>query len=235
MAGSGSSSASAVDARAMVARAYLDPKALSRRFRARRFERVAAIVDQIIASKGRCRIVDLGGTRYYWEIADGFLAERAVEITLVNPKEAAAPLGKFEFLDGDATDLSSLPDMSFDFVHSNSVIEHVGDWSKMAAMAANVRRLAPAYYVQTPNFWFPYEPHFRALFIHWLPEQLRYRLVQRFALGFAGAKGGVAAAMERVQSARLLDAGQMRALFPDAEHFKERAAGLAKSLIAVRR
>lgn len=228
------SSAPAVDAKAMVARAYADRRALSRRFRQRRFMKVASIIDRIIAEKGRCRIADIGGTKYYWDIVDGFTASRPVEITLINPKETQASSGKFRYLDGDATDLAALDDMSFDFVHSNSVIEHVGDWPKMAAMAANVRRLAPCYYVQTPNFWFPYEPHFRCLFVHWLPEQLRYRLVRRFALGFAGAQGSIDAAMRRVQSARLVDAGQMRALFPDAEIARERVLGLTKSLIAIR-
>lgn len=234
MTASAEPAASVFRARAMVARAYADPHALSRRFREKRFARVAAIIDAIIAENGSCRIADLGGSKYYWDIAGGFIASRPVEITLVNPKEAQASAGKFIHLDADATDLSGLPDMSFDFVHSNSVIEHVGDWAKMSAMAANVRRLAPKYYVQTPNFWFPYEPHFRCLFLHWLPEQIRYRLVNRFALGFADAKGTTDAAMLRVQSARLIDAGQMRALFPDAEIVPERFCGLAKSWIAVR-
>lgn len=228
------SPAPAVNAKAMVARAYASTGSLSRRFRERRFVRVASIIDRIIAEKGRCRIADIGGTKYYWDIAEGFAASRNVEITLINPKEAQASAGKFRYLDGDATDLSALDDMSFDFVHSNSVIEHVGDWPKMAAMAANVRRLAPCYYVQTPNFWFPYEPHFRCLIVHWLPEQVRYRLVKRFALGFAGAQGSVDAAVRRVQSARLLDEGQMRALFPDAVIAREKVLGLTKSVIAVR-
>ena len=231
----GASAATAgVDAKAMVAKAYADPAALSRRFRARRFARVAEMVDRIIAEKGRCRIADIGGTRYYWDIVGDFVETRAVDITLINPKESQVPSGKFRFVDGDATDLGALVDMSFDFVHSNSVIEHVGDWAKMAAMAANVRRLAPAYYVQTPNFWFPYEPHFRCLFIHWLPEQVRYRLVKRFALGFAEAKETVEASMTRVQSARLIDEGQMRALFPDADIAREKFCGLTKSVIATR-
>lgn len=234
MADAAQGSASTVDAKAMVASAYADPAALSRRFRERRFARVAAMIDRIIAEKGRCRIADIGGTKYYWDIVDGFVASRPLDITLINPKETAATAGKFSYVAGDATDLGSLDDRSFDFVHSNSVIEHVGDWQKMAAMAANVRRLARNYYVQTPNFWFPYEPHFRCLFLHWLPEQIRYRLVNRFALGFADAKGTTDAAMLRVQSARLIDAGQMRALFPDAEIVPERFCGLAKSWIAVR-
>ncbi len=218
----------------MVARAYADPQALSRRFRVRRFQKVTAIIDRIIAEKGRCRIADIGGTQYYWDIIGDFVADRPVDITLINPKESAAASGKFSHVAGDATDLGDIDDHSFDFVHSNSVIEHVGDWPKMAAMAANIRRLGPVYYVQTPNFWFPYEPHFRCLFIHWLPEQLRCRLVRRFALGFADAQRTVAAAMVRVQSARLLDKDQMRALFPDAAIEPERFCGLSKSWIATR-
>ncbi|MEQ1929213.1 MAG: class I SAM-dependent methyltransferase [Parvularculaceae bacterium] len=219
---------------AMVARAYGDKDGLSRRFRLKRFERLFELIDAIIASKGRCRIADLGGTAYYWNIVGADVARRPLDITLINPKEDQPIGGAFSFCAGDAADLGDLGDMSFDLVHSNSVIEHVGDWARMSAMAANVRRLAPAYYVQTPYFWFPVEPHFRAAFIHWLPEQLRYRLVRRFALGFSGRKNSVDEAMVRVQSARLLDREQFRALFPDANHTVERVWGLTKSLIAIR-
>lgn len=220
---------------AMVERAYGRKGGLSRRFREKRFSRLFALIDAVIARKGRCRIADLGGTAYYWNIAANEVARRPLEITLINPKEELSSGGVFSFRAGDATDLGDLDDMSFDLAHSNSVIEHVGDWAKMSAMAANLRRLAPAYYAQTPYFWFPIEPHFRAAFIHWLPEQLRYRLVMRLALGFAERKRSVDEAMIRVQSARLLDKGQMRALFPDATHVDERFCGLTKSLIAMRR
>lgn len=218
---------------AMVARAYGEGNSISRAFRVKRFERLFALIDGIVREKGRCRIADLGGSAYYWNIAAERVAARPLEITLVNPKEAA-PSGSFAYLNADATDLSNIDDGSFDLVHSNSVIEHVGDWAKQGAMAANVRRLAPAYYVQTPSFWFPVEPHFRAPFIHWLPEQVRYRLVMRLALGFSGRKASVNDAMTRVQSARLLDKGQMHALFPDATLVDERFFGLTKSLIAIR-
>ena len=41
--------------------------------------------------------------------------------------------------------------------------------------------------------------------------------------------------MDMIQDANLLDRSQMRALFPDADIRAERAFGLIKSLIAIRR
>ena len=105
----------------------------------------------------------------------------------------------------------------------------------MLKAAAEIRRLANAYYIQTPNFWFPVEPHFRAPWLHFLPEQLRARLVMRVRLGFAETRSETMSdAMLQVQDARLLDRMQLAALFPEAEILDERFFGFTKSLIAIR-
>jgi hypothetical protein len=127
-----------------------------------------------------------------------------------------------------------LSDNSFDLVHSNSVVEHVGDWARMKAFAKEVRRLAPRYFVQTPNFWFPIEPHFMCPFFHWLPEPTRVRLLLRAGLGHYRRAGSVDSAVTAVQGARLLNRRMMASLFPDAAIVTERVALLPKSLMAIR-
>lgn len=191
----------------------------------------------IIAKKGDCRILDIGGTHEYWAaMLSKSDDDLPIEITLVN-LESRAGEGhdpRFTSVVGDARDLSQYPNDSFDLVHSNSVIEHVGRWSDMRAMANEVRRLAPHYFVQTPNFWFPIEPHFRTAFFHWLPEQLRMRLIMMRGLGFHPKGLTVDDAMTSVESARCLNRRQFAALFPDAEIVREKFLGVTKSFIAVR-
>lgn len=218
-----------------VANTYLNSKSLAYQARKRRFRIVRAMIEAVIAEKGSCRIADVGGTEYYWHISEGFIDKAPVEITLINLEATPTQSNRFQSIAGNATDLSELDDKSFDLVHSNSVIEHVGNWDKMSKMAANVRRLAPQYYVQTPNFWFPYEPHFRCPLFQYLPEQVRAKLLMTFNLGFGGRRQTLDAAMRAVQSAVLLDAKQMRTLFPDADLQRERLYGLTKSLMMVKR
>ena len=217
-----------------VERTYLDPASASFRFRQRRFGVVRAMIDDIVARKGSCRIADIGGTDYYWHVAGDVLDSAPVEIDLFNLEAKPVASGKIRSLVGNATRLDHIPDDAYDLVHSNSVIEHVGSWGDMVAMAGHVRRIAPAYYLQTPNFWFPYEPHFRVPAFHWLPEQLRARLLMRFNLGFGGRRTTLDAAMRAVQSARMLDRAQVAELFPDADIRRERFLGLTKSLMAIR-
>jgi hypothetical protein len=120
-------------------------------------------------------------------------------------------------------------------VHSNSVIEHVGRWKQMRAMAAECARLAPRYYVQTPAFGFPVEPHFRTPFFHWLPMPWRIWLTMHVRLGFYPKAETIDDAMRFVEDAILVDAPRMRALFPaPARIVKERVLGLTKSFVAIR-
>ena len=125
-------------------------------------------------------------------------------------------------------------DNSFDIVHSNSVIEHVGNWDNMVSFANEVRRLAPKYWVQTPYFWFPVEPHCMTLFFHWLPWVVRVRLVMWFSLGNWARRETVDSAVKAVQDANILDQFLLKSLFPDARVKVERAFLLPKSLIMVR-
>ena len=156
-----------------------------------------------------------------------------MEITIVNVDSSPSDDPPFYIRYGDACNLSEFPDNSFTIVHSNSVIEHVGHWSQMSAMAGEVRRLAPHYFVQTPNFWFPYEPHYRRLFMHWYPESLRAARILRRPQGFMVADT-YAEAMTEVQNINLLTKRQMTELFPDAVLRRERIGPFTKSLIAIR-
>ena len=212
-----------------------NPNSLAQRFRRARARHIVALISATFAARGACRIIDLGGEPDYWRLFDrAFLTQSGVHVTLVNPRafEVADPL--FTAVEGDATALPEYADASFDLVHSNSVVEHVGDWPRMEAFAGEVRRLAPRYYVQTPYFWFPIEPHFSAPFFHWRSEQARARALLRRRHGFAERAPDMGQAMRDVQHARLLDRTQFRYLFPDARYADENVAGLTKSLIAIR-
>lgn len=214
---------------------YGNSHSLAYRARRRRFGILMPLIERIIARKGSCRIADIGGTEYYWDIIGDFVARKDVEIHLLNI-EPQSPQNRDKFIGHglDAAHLDRFAEGSFDLVHSNSVIEHVGRWDDMKEMAHHMRRLAPSYYVQTPSFWFFLEPHFRFPFFHFLPEQIRFRLLMHFNLGFGGKRTSVDAAMEATQSACLLDKTQMQTLFPDAKIRRERFMGFTKSYMAIR-
>ncbi|MGE3369123.1 MAG: SAM-dependent methyltransferase [Rhizobiaceae bacterium] len=216
---------------------YADPTSLEFRFRARRFEAVGGLIEAILTEKGWCEVLDLGGTETYWKVGAEFLERHRakIRITILNTEEQRIRDRRlFGFARESATATNLLGARRFDLVHSNSVIEHVGSLADMARFAENTRRLAPRYYVQTPNYWFAYEPHFRAPFFQYLPEAMRAALIMRYALGFFPRIDDRAEAESIIYHHRLLSTRQMRVLFPDAALRHEKFLGLNKSIVAIR-
>jgi len=206
----------------------------SRTFRRRRFRYFLDLVDQVLTSNPVCRILDIGGEPAYWAVVADMMGNRPYHVTLLNREIYETDEAKLTSVSGDARDLCQFADDSFDVVHSNSVIEHVGRWDDMAAMSREVRRLAPNYFVQTPYFWFPIEPHCSTALFHWLPESVRLSMLMRKPRGSWGQAKDVDTAMRQIHSSTLLDKRMLGMLFPDAMIVREKVLGLTKSLIAIR-
>jgi hypothetical protein len=210
-----------------------------RELRKRRRAAIETLIDAAHRRRGSVRILDLGGRKGYWSIfEDGYLASRKATITLLNPEltnSTAEESEGFVEMAGDACDIPAFANDAFDVVHSNSTIEHVGDWDRVEAFAREARRLAPSHYIQTPYFWFPVEPHVLLPVFHWLPEGVRAKIFVHTRLAAYGPCPDTGAAMRRVQFSRLLDRAQMTHLFPDAQIRFEWFGPVPKSLIAIRR
>jgi hypothetical protein len=202
--------------------------------RSRRFEAFTLLVDAVKARASRpVRILDVGGTVSFWE-QRGWAGRDDVEIVLVNLEAEESGYPNIESRAGDATNLSELPDQSFDIVFSNSVIEHLQTYDNQIAMAREVRRLAPVYWVQTPNFWFPVEPHFLTPLWHYLPVRVRVELLRRRRWGWRGPCPDRAEADALVREIRLMRGSELERVFPDSDLRRERIGPLVKSFVAVR-
>jgi ubiquinone/menaquinone biosynthesis C-methylase UbiE len=115
-----------------------------------------------------------------------------------------------------------LADDSIGTTICNSVIEHVED---AAALAAEIRRVSRAYFVQTPNGRFPLELHAPVPIplYRWIPWAAARRALCRLF-------GGNFAYIERV---RYLSEAELTRLFPEAEIVRERFLGMTKSYYVI--
>lgn len=216
---------------------YNDARSIGSTLRRRRIKLLLPLIDATYEKYHAVRILDIGGTRAYWNIVDDTsLDSKNVHITVINvPSIESPPDDKhFSYLQGDGCNLSMLEDKSFHIAHSNSVLEHVGDWSRMLSFAEEVRRVAEMYFVQTPNYWFPVEPHCMTPFFHWLPKPTRIWLVMRWHLGHWNKAESVSDAVSTIEGARLLNRKMLKELFKDASIASESILGFRKSYIAVK-
>jgi hypothetical protein len=156
------------------------------------------------------RIVDIGC---------GALGLRALEPALDITGVDVAPRPSYPgpFVLADATQRLPFADKEFDLAYSSSVIEHIAR-DRRAAFAAELRRVSRGWFVQTPAFSFPIEPHALLPLAHWLPARARRAY---WRLGAAGAWEDIA----------LLRRRELEELFGPA--VAERWGPFVKSWIAI--
>ena len=130
--------------------------------------------------------------------------------------------------------MDAFTDAQFDVVFSNSVIEHVGDDARQEAMAREVRRVGRRYFVQTPNLYFPIEPHFMFPFFQFLPIPVRGWLLSNLKLSWGGKIPDREQARQAARSVALVGLSRFREMFPDGAIYRERVLGLTKSFVAYR-
>lgn len=142
----------------------------------------------------------------------------------------------------DETGKLPFADKFFDIVYCSSVIEHVTvvksdvwtwkdgkqfsaeSWKHQKLFADEIVRLGKQYFVQTPSKNFPIESHTWLPLVGYLPRKQFLpvlKLSNRFWV------------KQAEPDFNLLDANDMKRLFPDAEIVKEKKYGLTKSIMAI--
>lgn len=170
------------------------------------------------------RVLDLGGQPQIWNFI-----ETPLDIVILNLPGVAAPpplqsVHQFQYVEGDGCNVEKYADKSFEFVFSNSVIEHVGDKDRQRAFASEIRRLADKYWVQTPSIWFPVEAHTGMPFWFVLPEFVRGRFIKSWEKSLPDWT-------EMVKGTTVIKKGEMHDYFPGASVITERKFGIPKSYI----
>ena len=177
-------------------------------------------------------ILDIGGTELYWENR-GFIG-KGKTIIIVNWIPIKTKNQNIHSVVADARNLSMFKDKSIDIVYSNSVIEHLGSFEGQKEMANEIRRTAKRYYVQTPCFYFPLEPHFLFPFFQFFPVCVRVFLVMKFSLGWYQKFTSKSEAFNAVNNIRLLKKKELKTLFPGSIIYFEKFFGMTKSYVVVK-
>lgn len=216
---------------------YDNPNSLGSKLRARRSGPLRRMIEIIHEREGEVSVLDVGGIDYYWNVfPDEFYHANRVRITLLNLPKDMRQVEKpwlFTAVEGNGCSLPYADD-AFDICHSNSVIEHVGNWQNKLDFAREVQRVAPNYIHQTPNYLFPWEPHLSGPFLHWLPAPMLAAISFYRGTGWHGKAKDMTEAMSFVEHASMLTHRQFAFLFPKARIVKEKFLGLSKSFTAMR-
>jgi SAM-dependent methyltransferase len=115
---------------------------------------------------------------------------------------------------------------AFDVVFSNAVIEHVGGRASQEAFVAELCRVGRAFFITTPNRWFPVEHHTGVPLLHYLPSSLHRAVLNRTRYRYWATE----------ETLNILTARSFRRLFPadsSVQILGVTTLGLTSNLVAV--
>ena len=117
----------------------------------------------------------------------------------------------------------SLPfaDKSFDIVYSNAVLEHLPGRKLVKRFAKEVQRVGKGWFVTTPNFWYPFDPHYHLPLVQLLPQNAQKQLVRKLG-------------KTPYDYLHLFTRNELRALFPTSTVIRCRVTFYPETLIAYR-
>ena len=205
--------------------------AISIYFRAKRFAFIKSLLDNLTKGGKKIKILDIGGTENYWN-SMGLNLGNNIEIVLLNLYKIEVKGAGFSSIKGDACNLEAMADKSFDLVFSNSVIEHLFSIENQQKMASEVMRVGKNYYIQTPNKFFPIEPHWVFPFFQFLPFGLKVYLTKNFSLGHIPKAKNKQEAINLVNEVNLLSKKELENLFSESKLYIEKFMGFHKSYAA---
>lgn len=154
-------------------------------------------------------------------------------VTLVNYKNFPSS-NSVTAVQGDAcSPPAQITSTKFDIVVSNSLIEHVGGHSQRLRLAETIQSAASSHWIQTPYRYFPIEPHWLFPGLQFLPFAARVEITTRWRHGHRFTSDRKQA-IDSVHEVDLIGITQMQDYFPDSVIWREKYAGLIKSIIAIR-
>lgn len=130
-------------------------------------------------------ILDVGTTPSIEEHENLFikLFPHKFNITCLSNVDCSKIKDKFiglNFIIGDAR-VSNLDDNSFDIIHSNAVIEHVGSYLDQKKFIQECYRISKKdIFITTPYRFFPIEMHTKLPLIHFLPKKIFRKIISFF-------------------------------------------------------
>lgn len=204
-------------------------KSISSRRRAVRFTEFMRRFPELASM----RVLDLGGTPHFWRLAP---VHPAYVTTLNLDDQCAAQELWLEHVVADACDIASLNSCAgnYNLVVSNSLIEHVGGYLRRKELARVVAAAAPAHWIQTPDRYFPVEPHYLAPGFQFLPVKMRAAAIKHWPIAHERVYT-TADALAQALTIDLISATELQHLFPESQIWHERLAGLSKSIVAIKR
>lgn len=122
---------------------------------------------QTVLDVGVSHLVDLPGENHFLESYP--YPQQVTAISNDTDLDAVRDAYGVTAITADALHLP-FADRSFDIVHSNAVIEHVGPIDAQRRFMEEAIRVGRAGFISTPHRWFPVDSHTNLPLLHWLPR-----------------------------------------------------------------